>query len=44
MQMEQEIARIMENLGIRYDQAYRMVRARREFDRRKIRANSNMLK
>ena len=39
-----ELERIMEDLGIRYDQAYRMVRTRREFDRRKISRVSNWLK
>lgn len=42
--MEAQISRIMEELGVRYDQAYRMVRTRTEFNRRKQFQSSNWLK
>lgn len=42
--MNAEIEKIMADLGIRYDQAYRMVRQRREFDRRGGPRAINMLK
>lgn len=42
--MEREIRQIMLDLGLRYDQAYRMVRQRREFERRGTVRAINMLK
>lgn len=42
--MQREIEKIMTDLGIRYDQAYRMVRQRAEFNRRGMVRGINMLK
>lgn len=42
--MEREIQTVMTDLGIRYDQAYRMVRQRREFERRGLARATNWLK
>lgn len=42
--MTAEIQKIMTDLGLRYDQAYRMVRQRREFDRRRPSGVSNWFK
>lgn len=42
--MNAEIEKVMTDLGIRYDQAYRMVRDRREFNRRGMVRAINMLK
>lgn len=42
--MDKEIAKLMTNLGIRYDQAYRMVRQREEFTRRRMVRSINWLK
>lgn len=42
--MSAEIEKVMADLGIRYDQAWRMVRDRRELARSGYRGNSNWLK
>lgn len=42
--MDAEIKKLMTDLGIRYDQAYRMVRQRVEFNRRRQVRSINMLK
>lgn len=42
--MTAEIEKLMADLGIRYDQAYRMARQRREFSRSRISGVSNWLK
>lgn len=42
--MTAEIQKLMDDLGIRQDQAYRMVRQRREFDRRRTVRSINWLK
>lgn len=44
LRMEREIEKVMTDLGIRYDQAYRMVRTRREFERRGPARATNWLK
>jgi hypothetical protein len=42
--MDTEIKKIMADLGLRYDQAYRMVRQRAEFNRRGMVRSINWLK
>lgn len=42
--MTKEIEKLMTDLGIRHDQAYRMVRQRAEFNRRGMVRAINMLK
>lgn len=42
--MNAQIEKLMADLGIRYDQAYRMVRQREEYNRRQRSGVSNWLK